>query len=73
MKTQIVFLYQQSRALMHRNESLHFLIRILLDINILGASIVHRNIQQDMLLVSFIINDQKTKKIGIPLKRNNTP
>lgn len=32
----------------------HFLIRILLGINILGAAIVHKNIQKDTLLVSFI-------------------
>lgn len=54
-KTHSVFLDQHACALMHKKESLHFLTRILLDINILGAAIVHRNIQQDILLVSFII------------------
>lgn len=53
-KTYSVFLYQHACALMHKKNSLHFLIRILLDINILGSTIVHRDIQQAMLLVSCI-------------------
>lgn len=37
-----------------QKKNLHFLVRILLGIIILGPAIVDRNIQQDMFLVSFI-------------------